>query len=124
MATKERLEQLKRSLQQVGSALQEANLQDLRPLETAAGAPTPPATTTPSASIVDMRVLGKPSIFAGDEASWKSWSFVMLSFSAAVSPELRALMEKARTYGRRHEEREPHCSPSRCGADSCFTCSV
>ena len=46
--------------------------------------------------MVDMRVLGKPSIFAGDEASWKSWSFVMLSFSAAVSPELRALMEKAR----------------------------
>ena len=46
--------------------------------------------------MVDMRVLGKPSIFAGDEASWKSWSFVMFSFSAAVSPELRALMEKAR----------------------------
>ena len=39
----------------------------------------------------------KPSNFAGDEASWKSWSFVMLSFSAAVSPELRALMEKVRT---------------------------
>ena len=46
--------------------------------------------------MVDMRVLGKPSNFAGDEASWKSWSFVMLSFSAAVSPALRALMEKAR----------------------------
>ena len=51
----------------------------------------------PAASMVDMRVLGKPSIFAGDEASWKSWSFVMLSFSAGVSPELRALMKKART---------------------------
>ena len=59
-------------------------------LETAAG------TTTSTTSMVDMRVLGKPSIFAGDEASWKGWSFVMLSFSAAVSPELRALMEKAR----------------------------
>ena len=47
--------------------------------------------------MVDMRVLGKPSHFAGDEASWKSWSFVMLTFSAAVSPDLRALMEKART---------------------------
>ena len=41
--------------------------------------------------------LGKPFNFAGDEASWKSWSFVMQSLSAAVSPELRALMEKART---------------------------
>ena len=50
-----------------------------------------------AASMVDMRVLGKPSIFAGDEASWKSWSFVMLSLSAAVSPELRAFTEKART---------------------------
>ena len=35
--------------------------------------------------MVDMRALGKPSEFAGDEASWKSWSFVMLSFSAEVS---------------------------------------
>ena len=41
-----------------------------------------------------IHVLGKPSHFAGDEASWKSWSFVMLSFSEAVSLELRALMEK------------------------------
>ena len=88
MATEERLEQLERSLQQAGSALQTANYR-ISSLETAAG-------TTTSASMVDMRVLGKPSIFAGDEASWKSWSFVMLSFSAAVSPELRALMEKAR----------------------------
>ena len=67
MATEERLEQLERSLQQAGSALQAANYR-ISSLETAAG------TTT----------------------SWKSWSFVMLSFSAAVSPELRALMEKAR----------------------------
>ena len=89
MATEERLEQLERSLQQAGSALQAANYR-ISSLETAAG------TTTSAASMVDVRVLGKPSIFAGDEASWKSWSFVMLSFSAAVSPELRALMEKAR----------------------------
>ena len=89
MATEERLEQLERSLQQAGSALQAANYR-ISSLETAAG------TTTSAASMVDMRELGKPSIFAGDEASWKSWSFVMLSFSAAVSPELRALMEKAR----------------------------
>ena len=84
------LEQLERSLHQAGNALQAANYR-IASLETAAG------TTTSAASMVDMRVLGKPSIFAGDEASWKSWSFVMLSFSAAVSPELRALMEKART---------------------------
>ena len=89
MATEERLEQLERSLQQAGNALQAANYR-IASLESAAG------TTTSAASMVDMRVLGKPSIFAGDEASWKGWSFVMLSFSAAVSPELRALMEKAR----------------------------
>ena len=88
MATsEERLEQLERSLQQAGSALQAANCR-ITTLETAAGAATTPsATTTPSASMVDMRVLGKPSDFAGDEASWHCCSFVMFSFSAAVSPE-------------------------------------
>ena len=97
MATsEERLEQLERSLKQAGTALQAASCR-ISTLETAAGAATtPPPTTTPSASMVDMRVLGEPSNFAGDEASWKSWSFVMLSSSAAVSPALRALLEKAR----------------------------
>ena len=90
MVSWERLEQLERSSHLAGNALQAANNR-IAFLESAAG------TSTAAASMVDMRVLGKPSIFAGDEASWKSWSFVMLSFSAAVSPELRALMEKART---------------------------
>ena len=100
MATsEERLEQLERSLQQAGTALQAANCR-IATLDTAAGAATTPsATTTPSASMVDVRVLGKPSNFAGDEASWKSWCFVMLSSSAAVSPAPRALLEKARIAG-------------------------
>ena len=93
--SEERLEQLERLLQQAGSALQAANYR-IATLESAVGATTPTA-ATPSASMVAMRVLGKPSNFAGDEASWKSWSFVMFCFSAGVSPELRALMEKART---------------------------
>ena len=96
MATsQERLEQLEQSLQQPGSALQGANYR-IATLESAAGATTHTA-TTPPASMVDMRVLGATSYFAGDEATWKSWSFVMSSFSAAVLPELRALMEKATT---------------------------
>ena len=96
MATSdERLERLEQALQQTGNALKAANYR-IATLVAAAGALATPATTTSSASMVDMRVLGKPSHFAGDEASWKSWSFVMLSFSAAVSPELRAL-EKAIT---------------------------
>ena len=82
-------------LEQAGTALQAANYR-IATLETAAGAPATPVTTTSSASMVDMRVHGKPSNFDGDEASWKCWSFVP-SFSAAVSPELRALTEKART---------------------------
>ena len=48
MATEERLEQLERSLQQAGSALQAANYR-ISSLETAAG------TTTSAASMVDMR---------------------------------------------------------------------
>ena len=74
MVSEERLEQLERSLHLAGNALQAANNR-IASLESAAGG----------------------CLDAGDEASWKSWSFVMLSFSAAVSPELRALMEKART---------------------------
>ena len=75
--SEERLE-LERSPQQAGSALQAANNR-IATLESAAGATTPTAMTTPSASMVDTCVLGKPSNFAGDEASWKSWSFIMLS---------------------------------------------
>ena len=97
MATsEERLEELEQALLQAGTALQAANFRIAR-LETSAGAPAPPVTTTSSASMVDMRVLGKPSNFAGDEALWKSFSFIMPCFSAAVSPELLAPTEKART---------------------------
>ena len=104
MATSdERLEQLERSLQQAGNALQAADYR-ISSLETAAG------TTTSSTSMVDMRVLGKSSNFAVDEESWKSWSFVMLSFSAAVSPELRTLMKKGTYDSDRHAKREPHSS--------------
>ena len=52
MATEERLEQLERSPQQAGNALQAANYR-ISSLETAAG------TTTSAASMVDMRVLGE-----------------------------------------------------------------
>ena len=97
MATsEERLGQLEQAPQQAGNALQAANYR-IATLETAAGTPATPVTTTSSAWMVDMRVLGKPPNFAGDKASWKSCSFVMPSFPAAVSPELRALMEKAIT---------------------------
>ncbi len=60
------------------------------------GAP-PPATHAASAaaSLVDMRVLGKPSNFSGDRESWRSWSFTMKAFAAALSPELRRLMDQA-----------------------------
>ena len=54
MATsEERVDQLERSLQQAGNALQAANFR-IATLETAAGALTPPATITPSASMVDI----------------------------------------------------------------------
>ena len=77
-ASEERLEQLERSPQQGESALQAANYR-IATLESAAGATTPTATTS-SASMVDVHVLGNPHV-AGDEAP----------------PELRALMENART---------------------------
>ena len=92
MATSdERLEQLERSLQQAGNARPAGNeLQNL---------------VFGNCGYDNLFYLDgghacarkAPPNFAGDEESWKSWSFVMLSFSAAVSPELRTLMEKART---------------------------
>ena len=73
MVTEERLEQLERSLQQAGSALQAANCR-ISFLETAAG------TTTSVASMVDIRVLGKPSIFAGDEGTKRLYIHLLLDY--------------------------------------------
>ena len=65
-------------------------------LESATAAvPNGPAAPPVGASLVDMRVLGKPSSFSGDRESWKSWSFTMKAFAAALSPELRHLMDSA-----------------------------
>ena len=50
--------------------------------------------------MVDMRVIGKPSNFDGDEASWKSWSGSLARTACSDG--------KGQDDGRRHEEREPH----------------
>ena len=42
-----------------------------------------------------MRMLGKPAMFSGDRESWKGWSFTMKAFSAALSADLRNLMDQA-----------------------------
>ena len=78
MATSdERLEHLEQALQQAGTALQAANYR-IAALEASAGVPATlrqqfhlPRWSTCACS-------GKPSNFEGDEAPWKSWSFVML----------------------------------------------
>ena len=101
-ASDERLEQLEQALQQAGTALQAANYR-IAALEASAGAP---------ATLRQQLHLSRWLTCTGDEASWKSWSFVMLSFSAAVSPDLRALMEKARTAATDMR------NVSRCGAGS------
>ncbi len=94
-----RFAQLEAALQQTITALQASEARVVA-LESASAAvpngPTPPAAAPPiGASLVDMRVLGKPSSFSGDRESWKSWSFTMKAFAAALSPELRHLMDSA-----------------------------
>ena len=84
---------------------------ELQSLETAAGAATTPhVTITPCASVVDMRVPGKPFNFAGDEASWKRWDLRHVVFLCGCSG-------KGQDDGQRHEERELHSGPSRCVAN-------
>ena len=93
-----RLEQLERSLQQAGTALQASELQDCDSGDS--GRCCNNSSCDENSICLDgrhARARGNPLNFAGDEASWKSWSFVRLSFSAAVSPELRALIDEART---------------------------
>ena len=62
---------------------------------TAANGAAAPHPSAVNASLVDMRVLGKPSTFSGDREGWRSWSFTMMAFAAALSPEFRQLMDSA-----------------------------
>ncbi len=48
-------------------------------------------------AIVDMKSLGKPGIFSGEEGHWRSWSFVFLAFTAACSARLQPEMQQAGT---------------------------
>ena len=67
--SEERLEQLEQALHQAWTALQGANNR-ITALETVnATTTTGTPATTPSASMVDMRMLGKPSNVACDDAS-------------------------------------------------------
>ncbi len=104
-----RFAQMEAALQQTIAALQASEARSLASearviaLETTAAAHVPAAPPAQpngagrpaGASLVDMRVLGKPSSFSGDRESWKSWSFTMKAFAAALSPELRHLMDSA-----------------------------
>ena len=97
--------QMEAALQQTIAALQasearsQASEARVVALESASAAvpngPVVPPAPPLGASLVDMRVLGKPSSFSGDRESWMGWSFTMQAFAAALSPELRQLMDNA-----------------------------
>ena len=90
MATsEERLEQLEQTLQQAGNALQAANYR-IATLETAAGAPATPVTTTSSTSY-GRHAIVREALYLCLRRS------ILEEVAAAVSPELRALKEKTRT---------------------------
>jgi hypothetical protein len=98
----ERFNQMESLLQHTVTALQNsearalASEQRVTALEASSSSSSAPApATTATSSLVDMRVLGKPSSFSGDRESWRSWSFTMKAFAAAMSSELRRLMDSA-----------------------------
>ena len=72
----------------------QARVAALEAAGSASVAPPAPA-PSPSPSLVDMPVLGKPANFSGDRESWRSWSFTVKAFAAALSPDLRQLMDAA-----------------------------
>ena len=95
----ERVQQLESTLQQAIGALQRSEAR-VAALEGAAAARQPPQQQPPpppqlGVPLVDMRAFGKPAQFSGDRESWRSWSFTMRAFAAALSPELRRLMDSA-----------------------------
>ena len=113
MATSdEQLEQLERSLQQARSALFAANYK-IATLVSAAGTATAPTATTPSASMVDMRVLGKP--------------FELCCRRSVVEElELRHVVLLCGSLARAacFDGEGQDDGPSRCGADSSTICSA
>ena len=45
--------------------------------------------------MVDMRVLGKPSRFDDNHDGWRSWLFTVKAFAAAISSDLRRVIDRA-----------------------------
>ena len=87
--SEERQEQLDRSLQQAGSALQAANYK-IATLEPAAGtATTPTATTTPSASArTTANDMGNVNLTPAEQV-WSRLLYYMLSLSTSVEAQRR-----------------------------------
>ena len=46
-------------------------------------------------SVVDTRLLGRPSTFGGAEAEWPDWSFSMRAYGAAIDAAFPGAMEVA-----------------------------
>jgi hypothetical protein len=94
----ERLRLLEEALRQTMTALQDSQNR-VTALEGGAGfppqQPPPPPPSPANTSLVDMRMLGKPAMFSGDRENWRGWSFTMRAFAAALSGDLRQLMDQA-----------------------------
>ena len=54
-----------------------------------------PVSTPATRPLVDTRLLGKPKTFSGDNASWRNWRFIFQSYVAALSTQMRDLMDRA-----------------------------
>ena len=52
-----------------------------------------------SMSVVDTRLLGRPSTFGGAEAEWPDWAFSMRAYGAATDAAFPVAMEAASRAG-------------------------
>ena len=45
--------------------------------------------------MIDMKMMGKPKQFDGNDANWTEWSFVFKSYTALMSVDMSDLMTRA-----------------------------
>ena len=88
----QRLHQLQTQVGQQRAVIEHQQEQLMRQQSTidadrAARTPVTPIVQDARGNLVDLRILNKPETFAGETHEWKSWSFKMRQYIAAVDEE-------------------------------------
>jgi len=88
---------------QVVAQLQQQNeilLQRLLALESSVAAGVPVSGSprvAPERSVIDTKLMQKPSPYSGDRQAWADWAFTFRAYVGAVSARMKLLMDAAQT---------------------------